>query len=585
MLYVYNILGFMLPIFNHENSFVAGNLTSHASDEQLKHWLPLAENYRMWGCFAQTELGHGSNISDLETTATYDASTREFILNTPTLSSTKWWIGALGTYATHALVMAKLILNGKDHGLAPFMVPVRDLETHKPLQGVTVGEIGPKLSPIENGFLRLSNVRIPLENLLTRHLNVTPDGQFVKPADSKLLMSGMLVRRTEITASSARALAKACTIGIRYALVRRQNRGVGPGPKKGEAQILTYPMVQMRLLPALAAAYSFQFIGSFLVNLFTNYRSQFLSQDPAFLATLSAFHPTLSSLKSYCTTLALDTIEDIRRTLGGHGYSLASGLGLLHGQWAIFATAEGEAVLMTQQVARWLMKLAREERVEGWRERMRGHVITEYLAELDEPVGKCAVTTSDGFLDRNVQRNVFAHRARRLLRECVEAVDANGGELGLAAPEAYAVSVAHTQNLIQSVFWNTIEELERKGVDGKLVKVLEKLAALNGVYLISKHSSDWLEDGHLDGSQIKLIKTAGESCHSTAKLAFAVELKFLPRSREIEFRTGPRIRQSRRRMGLLRPRTAIPTRSIRRAGVRGVLRVGFERSVEWGCGE
>lgn len=62
----------------------------------------------------QTELGHGSNVSALETTATYDPSTQEFVMNTPTLSATKWWIGALGTMATHALVMAKLILNGAD---------------------------------------------------------------------------------------------------------------------------------------------------------------------------------------------------------------------------------------------------------------------------------------------------------------------------------------------------------------------------------------------------------------------------------------------------------------------------------------
>ena len=29
------------------------------SDEQLKKWLPLAQNYRVIGTYAQTELGHG----------------------------------------------------------------------------------------------------------------------------------------------------------------------------------------------------------------------------------------------------------------------------------------------------------------------------------------------------------------------------------------------------------------------------------------------------------------------------------------------------------------------------------------------
>lgn len=300
MIYLYNILGAMTPLFNHQQSFFAANLTSHASDEQMKYWGPLGEEFRFWGSFAQTELGHGSNVQGLETTATYDLATREFVMDTPTLSSTKWWIGALGTYATHALVMAQLIIKGTNYGIAPFLVPVRDMKTHQPLPGVYVGDIGPKLSPIENGWLRLDKVRIPLANLLVRNLSVTPEGEFVRPKDSKLLMSGMLVRRTEITVSSARALAKACTVGVRYGEVRRQNNGIATDKRsKEEAAILGYPMVQMRVLPALAAAYSFQFVGAFLVSLFTNYRSSMMKGDSNFIELLNDFHPTLSGLKAY----------------------------------------------------------------------------------------------------------------------------------------------------------------------------------------------------------------------------------------------------------------------------------------------
>jgi len=40
-----------------------------------------------------TELGHGSNVQGLETTAHYDPKTQEFIINTPTDSAQKYWIG------------------------------------------------------------------------------------------------------------------------------------------------------------------------------------------------------------------------------------------------------------------------------------------------------------------------------------------------------------------------------------------------------------------------------------------------------------------------------------------------------------
>lgn len=43
--------------------------------------------------FSQTELGHGTFIRGLETAATYDPATQEFVLNSPTLTSYKWWPG------------------------------------------------------------------------------------------------------------------------------------------------------------------------------------------------------------------------------------------------------------------------------------------------------------------------------------------------------------------------------------------------------------------------------------------------------------------------------------------------------------
>jgi len=48
-----------------------------------------------------TELGHGSNVAGLETTATFDKETDEFIIHTPSLTATKWWIGGAAQTATH----------------------------------------------------------------------------------------------------------------------------------------------------------------------------------------------------------------------------------------------------------------------------------------------------------------------------------------------------------------------------------------------------------------------------------------------------------------------------------------------------
>ncbi len=73
-----------------------------------------------------TELAHGSNVAGLETTAHFDGTTDEFVIHTPNLGATKWWIGGAAQTATHCSVFAQLIVKGKRYGTKTFIVPLRD---------------------------------------------------------------------------------------------------------------------------------------------------------------------------------------------------------------------------------------------------------------------------------------------------------------------------------------------------------------------------------------------------------------------------------------------------------------------------
>ncbi|KAG5350604.1 hypothetical protein C0989_010187 [Termitomyces sp. Mn162] len=196
-LIAFNSFGEANPINLHNTAFQPVIL-SQGSPELIAKYGDLIATRGILGCYLQTELGHGTNVSSLETTATYLPETREFEINSPSLTSSKWWVGALGKTATHGVVQAKLILpGGKDVGPHLFFIQLRSLEDHKSLPGRIIGDIGPKVhggfTTVDNGFARFDHVRIPKENMLSKFAQVTDDGKYVQPPHAKLSYGGVRV--------------------------------------------------------------------------------------------------------------------------------------------------------------------------------------------------------------------------------------------------------------------------------------------------------------------------------------------------------------------------------------------------------
>ncbi|KAG6877480.1 hypothetical protein C0993_006948 [Termitomyces sp. T159_Od127] len=328
---------------------------SQGSPELVAKYGPLIATRRILGCYLQTELGHGTNVAQLETTATYIPETREFEINSPSLTSSKWWVGALGKTATHGVLQAKLILpGGKDVGPHLFLIQLRSLDDHKTLPGRFIGDIGPKalggFTAVDNGFARFDHVRIPKENMLSKFSQVTDDGKYVQPPHAKISYGGMLYIRANMIAALGWLMGKAATISIRYSTVRRQ----GSKNRDGlEQQVITYPSQYIRLLPILSHAYVFIQLGRSLLGAFNTMSSRLATGDTSLLAEM---HATTSGLKVLATTIAVQDVEVARRAMGGHGFSAFSGLGRLYADFLPSATYEGDNFVLDQQVVRAALK-------------------------------------------------------------------------------------------------------------------------------------------------------------------------------------------------------------------------------------
>lgn len=494
----------MLRFFVDEPSYVdlhwgmfVPTIKGQGTNEQQKKWLSLAYKMQIIGCYAQTELGHGSNVQGLETTATFDPKTDEFIIHSPTLTSSKWWPGGLGKVSTHALVFARLITDGQDYGVHGFIVQLRSLDDHSPLPGITVGDIGTKFgngayNTMDNGVLKFDHVRIPRDQMLMRLSQVTREGKYIQSDVPRQLVYGTMVFvRQTIVSDASKALSRAVCIAVRYSCVRRQFGSQDGGP---ETQVIDYKTQQSRLFPLLASAYAFRFVGNWLKWLYTDVTQRLQAGD---FATLPEVHACTAGLKSLTTSVTTDAIEECRKLCGGHGYLCSSGLPELFAVYVPSCTYEGDNVVLLLQVARFLMKT-----VSQLGSGMKPTGAAAYIGKADYLLQcKCNVQKAEDWLNPSVILEAFEARAVRLAVICAQNISkASNPEEGFSelSADLMEAAIAHCELIIVSKFIDRVQQdIEGHGVKNQL-QILCNIYALS---LLHKHLGDFLTTSCINSKQ------------------------------------------------------------------------------------
>jgi acyl-CoA oxidase len=353
-----HLVGEVSPYSLHTVMFMT-SIREQASKEQLEEWWPKVESWEIIGCYGQTELGHGSNVRGIETLATYNPSTKDFTIHSPTLTASKWWNGSLGRTANHAIIVAQLLLpdgNGKlkSYGPHQFVAQIRDMKTNKPLEGIVIGDIGTKVgyAGMDNGYMVFKNFKVPHSALLSKYTSVSTDGKYIAPKNQAIVYGSMTYVRASIIMNSRLILARACTIAVRYLSVRRQfaDRDLGGA----EMSVLDYPTVQIRILPLLATTYALHYTGEAMFNLYWDTRADI--EQKGDLSRLAELHAASSGLKAACTLMVADGSEVCRRALGGHGFGGGSGMIPINTDSLDAPTVEGDSWMISQQTAAYLIK-------------------------------------------------------------------------------------------------------------------------------------------------------------------------------------------------------------------------------------
>ena len=473
------------------------------------------------GCFAMTETGHGSDVQALETTATYDAETEEFVIHSNTPTARKDYIGGAAETATVAAVFAQLITteDGKpvNHGVHCVLVRIRDADGNA-LPGVTTSDCHYKggLPGVDNGRIMFDHVRVPRVNLLNKYGDVAPDGTYSSPIDNPnrrfFTMIGTLIRgRVTVGGAAGNAARVALDIATRYALQRTQ---FSAPDDEGEVLIMDYLVHQRRLFPLIARSYALQFAQNELVSKCHDLQTS----DFPDAEEQRELEARAAGLKAANTWHASRAIQEAREACGGAGYMAENRLIALRADTDVFTTFEGDNHVLTQLVAKELLtayaddirSMSPVEWVRFAANTVGDRVLKRTAAEaiMQRIVDARQDSEEEGSLfNRGTQVSMFEEREEYLLSSVARRLQGKSKEM--SAFEAFNAvqdhvlhaASAHIDRVVLEAFVAGIDSCE----DEEARKVLELVCDLYALSVIEDDKAWYIEHRYLSTERAKAV--------------------------------------------------------------------------------
>lgn len=494
-----------------------GSAVHHLGTERNhREFLPGIVALDVPGCFAMTETGHGSDVQSIATTATYDPASQEFEIHTPFRGAWKDYIGNAALHGRAAVVFAKLVTAGVDHGVHAFYVPIRD-DDGAFLPGVGGEDDGVKggLNGVDNGRLHFDHVRVPRTNLLNRYGDVAEDGTYSSPIASPgrrfFTMLGTLVQgRVSLDGAAVVAQKIGLQIALTYAVQRRQF----PTGDGTEGVLLDYGRHQRRLIPRLATVFAQSFAHEKLLRTFDDVFSgrEDTPQRREDLETQAA------AFKSMSTWAALDTLQECREACGGAGFLAENRITGLRADLDVYVTFEGDNTVLLQLVGKRLLTdfRARAPKDPASTAKFVAAQAATKLADatgirrIGQAVsdrGSLAASVAD-LQDTKTQRELLAGRVDTMVTEIGMRLASAGKDrargallLNRSQHELIEAAKAHAELMQWEAFTDAIEEVP----DGDTRRVLVWLRDLFALGLLEQHLDWYLMHGRITAQRARVV--------------------------------------------------------------------------------
>ncbi len=462
---------------------------------------------RELGCFAMSEVGHGSNVAALETTATYDHATRELEIHTPGESARKEWIGGAAHDATMAVVFAQLDVADTRHGVHAVLVPLRGADG-QPLPGVRTADSGHKmgLNGVDNGRLWFERVRVPVGNLLDRFASIDEAGTYASPIASPdrrfFTMLGTLIGgRISVGAGAVSAARTALAIAVRYAHARRQFGGAG------ERHLIDYPTHRRRLLPHLADTVLLRLAFGAL-----RARHAELAQDRD--ADMRELEAEAAAMKVLGSRHAIAAVQAAREACGGQGYLAVNRIPELRVDVDIFTTFEGDNVVLAQLVGKALLGAQRKQLAAGGNRAVLRAVGARIATALTakNPV-QSRRGSSAHLRDRALHLAAFRYREQHLVETAMlrvkKRIDGGmDGEAAVLAVQEHVVAIAEAFAERRSCEWFAAAEAAAPAAVQPLLARIGDLALLSRLEV---RATWFLETGYFEPAKSRALRKEVEA--------------------------------------------------------------------------